>query len=59
MDMANMRYSVACENDDIEDFATKRSTLAYAKQQASLGRKDIVVNVTTGDGDYIDAIHVA
>lgn len=52
------RYSVACENDDIEDFDTKAQAMAYARQQRAKGRSQIVVNVTDTDGQYLDAIKV-
>lgn len=49
-------YSVACENDDIEDFPNKRAALAYAQDMKRQGRYDVVVNVQDANGDLIDCI---
>jgi hypothetical protein len=56
--MTYPRYSVACENDDIQEFRRKAQALAYANKQAKLGRQHIVVNIQDNDGDLIDTIHI-
>lgn len=52
------KYSVACENDDIQEFFRKREAIAYAKKQLKAGRDDVVVNIQDDDGDLIETLTV-
>jgi len=55
--MARYYYSVACENDDIEEFEHERGkAIHYAKSQARKGKKHVIVNVQNESGDLINVL---